>query len=55
MFACVPDQLARRARAAHHVEVVGVGEQLEHVAADEGAVGLGEDHQVAGGLAQAAA
>ena len=43
----IPDQLPRRPRAAHHVEVVGVGQQLQDVAADERAVRLGQDDDVA--------
>ena len=46
----IPHELARRARSADHVEVVGVGEELQDVAADESPVRLREDDDVAGGL-----
>jgi hypothetical protein len=47
-------QLTGGAGAHDHVELVGVGEQLDDVVGDERAIGLGQDDVVAGRVAQAA-
>ena len=50
----VPHELACRARAADHVEIIGVGEELQDVAADERPIRLRENDDVALGFLDAA-
>ena len=50
----LPDELASGARAADHIEIIGVREQLQDVPAQERAVGFRHDDDIARCFSQAA-